>query len=110
MHQLRINRVSNLNAHVFNKTKKMKKFKKTYEICSIPYFTIFKNITITIEQKTKCSFQTKSFRKVFECRYKYPNSNKKKQLTEKKTFISESKNEKTIKKTFVLKKHWKKKR
>ena len=54
MYQSRKNRVSNLNTHVFSKTKKNKKNKKkTYDINSIFYCTIIKNFTISTKQSNK---------------------------------------------------------
>ena len=55
MHQLRINKALNMNVHVLSKTKKMKKFKKAYDICSMFYFIIFKNIIELIEQNNEMS-------------------------------------------------------
>ena len=66
MHQLQTNKVLNINAYVFNKTKKDEKIQKNIRICSMLYFTVFKNIIKFIEQinkiLTKNNIVSKKFR------------------------------------------------
>ena len=56
MHELRANKASSLSANVLNKTKKIKRVKRTYNICSVFYFTIIKNTTTSMKQNNKMSF------------------------------------------------------
>ena len=104
MHQLQTNKASNLSANVFNKTKKMKKVKKAYDICSMLYLTVFKNTTVFIKQNNKMSFKNdflskKSRIEIQIFRQQQKQQQQKKTFAKKKRiFNSETNDEKTMKK------------
>ena len=101
MHQLRTNKASNMSAHMLNKTKKMKKFKRTYDICSVLYLTVFKNIIESIEQNNKISTKndvvSTSLRVQIQIS-QFSQQQQKATKREKKSLISETDKEETMKK------------
>ena len=83
MHQLRINKTSSLSANVLNKTKKMKRIKKTYDICSVLYFTVIKNTITSMKQDNKLSLKNDFDSKKFRIKIQIFQQNQKQQQQQK---------------------------
>ena len=86
MHQLRTNRALDLSANMLDKTKKRKRSRKAYDICSIFYFMTSKNSTTLIEQSIKMrmsiEFVSKMFRIQVQISQQQQNINSKKKTQE----------------------------
>ena len=92
-----------MSAHVLNKTKKMKKFKKAYDICSVFYFTAFKNIIESIQQNNKMTTRndvvsTNLRIQIQISQFSFQQQQQKTIEKKKKTLISEIDEKKAVKK------------
>ena len=79
----------------------MKKFKRTYDICSVLYFTIFKKIIKFIEQDNRMSTKNDVVSTNFRIQIQISQFSQQQQKTtkkEKKTLISETDEKKVMKK------------
>ena len=90
--------------------KEMKRFKKTYDICSMLYFTVFKNIKESIEQNNKMSTEndvvsTNLRIQIQISQYLFQQQQQKTTKEKKKTLINETDEEKTVKKKSKRLKH-----
>ena len=81
----------------------MKRFKKAYDICSVFYFTVFKNIIEFIEQNNKISTKndvvSTNFRiQIQISQFSFQQQQQKTTKKKKKTLISETDEKKAVKK------------
>ena len=85
----------------------MKKFKRAYDICSVLYFTAFKNIIESIEQSNKMSTENDVVLANLRVQIQisqFSSQQQQQEMTEreKRTLISETNEEEAVKKELPL--------
>ena len=85
--------------------KKMKRIKRTYDMCSVIYFTVIENTTTSMKQDNKMSsnidFVSKKFRieiQIFQQQQQEQQQQKETFVEKKRILNNETENEKTMKK------------